>query len=497
MSVYLDGTPKTQDLIPPLTEVRTENEQANGLLKKSHKYRQLFEEVVVECLALARLGCPVILSYFSQLLVFQLALRYAGTILGDTALAGAGMGLMFSNCFGLSVIIGMANALDTLLFQVYGANPRSPLISVYVQRALLVLFLCCLPLSALWFYAGEFLRFTGQDPEVVVLAEAFIRVNLINLYLNILYEVIRKLLTCIHNLNIVSMISITLTLISPFIFKSLVHAFGIIGMSFTISIFYTVMIFVCICELLFRYRTFAGMWHAPSRAVFRHWGEFLKLGLPSSLMLFFEWGLFEVNGLASGRFGEKALDTMTICMQVLTVIYMVPLGLNIALCVRVGNGFGAKDLPAVRRAVFASIAMICFVVSVDVLLMWFTRFAVPRFFTNSAAIMEKYADVTPVIMCFHIFDGIMCICNGIIKGMGYPLYGTFFLALAYVVGVPFGWFLAFRCNLEVKGLWVGPAMGLCLADMLYILFFLRIDWNRVMHRASKRIARGTKVLEKN
>ena len=491
MSVHL--SPIDGDLIE---EPKSNHTPKSDKAQPQTAFRRHMGDIGEECLALARLGGPVVLSYFSQILVFQLALRYTGTILGDTALAGACMAFMFSHCFGVSVVIGMANALDTLLFQAYGANPRSPLISVYVQRALLVLIVCCLPISFFWFYAGKFLLLTGQDPKVVVLAEKFIRWNLINLYLNVLYEVIRKLLTCIHNLNIVSMISISLMLISPFIFKSMIHEFGIIGASLTASIFYIVMIFVCVCELLLRYRSFSGLWYGPSRAAFKHWGEFMKLGLPSSLMLFLEWGLFELNGLASGRFGEKALDTMAICMQTLTVIYMVPLGLNIALCLRVGNGFGAKDLRAVRIAILASVVMIAFIVAIDLLLLWFTRYAVPRFFTNNPIIQEKYASIILVIMCFHIFDAIMCVCNGIIKGMGYPLYGTMFLALAYLMGVPVGWWLAFKQGMEVKGLWTGPAIGLALADTLYIVFFSKVDWDRVVKRASKRIARGTTALQK-
>ncbi|KNH07484.1 multidrug and toxin extrusion protein 1-like protein [Perkinsela sp. CCAP 1560/4] len=493
MSVYLD---RMGESLQDESLSHSPADQSAEEIPKTIAVQEGIKEILKECVELARLGGPVVLSYFSQLLVFQLALGYSGTLLGDTALAGASMGLMFSNCFGSSVIIGMANALDTLLFQVYGANPRSPLISVYVQRALLVLIMCCLPLSVLWVFAGEFLLLTGQQPEVVELAKVFIRWNLVNLFLGILYEVIRKLLTCIHNLNVVSLISITLTLLSPFLFKLFIGAFGIAGSVLTISVFYVIMISVCAFDLLIRYKQFAGLWHGPSRAALRHWKEFLALGLPSSLMLFLEWGLFELNGIASGRFGEKALDTMSICMQLLTVIYMVPLGLNVALCLRVGGAFGAKDLRGARRTVFAAGLVIACVITVDALLIWATRYQVPLFFTKNAEIQQRYADVVPLIIFFHIFDAILCVCNGIIKGMGYPLYGTAFLALAYLFGVPVGWTLAFHRGMEVRGLWTGPAIGLCLAVCAYITFFLKLDWNGVIRKATARIAHNSTALDK-
>mmetsp|Transcript_86 Transcript_86/g.179 ORF Transcript_86/g.179 Transcript_86/m.179 type:complete len:505 (-) Transcript_86:67-1581(-) len=494
MSVFLDrmGDDSRQQSLESHRSLDVEKSRST----RPRGFQAIGKELAYECIQLARLGGPVVLSYFSQLLVFQFALSYCGTLLGDTALAGASMGLMFSNCFGSSVIIGMANALDTLLFQVYGANPKSPLISVYVQRALCVLTVCCIPLSVFWVFAGEFLLLTGQDPEVVELAKVFIRWNLINLLLGILYEVIRKLLTCIHNLNIVSLISITLTLISPFFFRSLIGLIGIAGSALTISIFYVLMIGVCTCDLLFRHKRFAGLWHGPSKAAFRHWKEFLALGLPSSLMLFLEWGLFELNGLASGRFGEKALDTMSICMQVLTVIYMVPLGLNVALCLRVGGAFGAKDLWGARRTVFAAVMVIAVVITIDSLLIWFTRYKVPLFYTKNPEIQRKYADITPLIIFFHIFDATLCVCNGIIKGMGYPLYGTAFLGFAYAVGVPLGWCFAFKGQMEVRGLWIGPGIGLSLASLGYVIFFLKMDWHKVVRRASARIEHGKSSLKK-
>ena len=327
----------------------------------------------------------------------------------------------------------MASALEAFLLHVFGAKS---LLSVYIQRAFFILLLCCFPLSALWFYTGEFLRFTGQDPLFVVLAEAFIRVNLINFLLNVFEEVIRRLLTCIHNRNDISMIFKALVIIIPIMFKSLIKTLGRIGMSVRMSPFYFATLFVSICEVLFRYRTFAGMSNAPLRYIC----------LPSLLIFFY-------------------LDTKTSFMQALPA--MVPIGLNIALCVRIGNAFDAKDRPTFWQPVSSSIAMLFFLVLLDFLLMWLIPVAVPHFAPNSAEIIQKYAEYTPAV-CFHIFDGIMCIYNGAVQFLGYPLYGIFFIVIVYVFAVPYGLFASFMCSFDIKSQCIGPAMGLCLADMLYI-----------------------------
>ena len=52
-----------------------------------------------------------------------------------------------------------------------------------------------------------------------------------------------------------------------------------------------------------------------SYEVFAGWGELLKLGIPSAISLFIEWGGFEVNAAMVGRMGVEQLATHSVFAQ--------------------------------------------------------------------------------------------------------------------------------------------------------------------------------------
>ena len=445
-----------------------------------------------ELFHLFRIALPICVSYFNQFAVFQIALRYAGTLLGIEALAGASMGMMYCNCFGFSFIFGMTNALDTLLFQAHGNDPKSPLIMLYIQRSVFILLLMTLPVAVLWCFAAPVLRLTGQKPEVAAMGGTYIYYNLANLPLGILYEILRKFLMCVHNLNVVVVASLILTSLSPFVFKGMIGLIGIGGCSLTISFFFFSIVTFATIYILAQKKLYQGLWHGFSWAIFHDWKQFFLLGIPSALMLLLEWGVFELNGLASGRLGVETLGTMSICMQILTLVYMLPLGVNVAVSVRVGRSLGEGNTSKAKRAVISSSVLMAIVVLLDAILLWFTRGLVPRFFSGDPRLLQLYKEIVPLLIIFHTLDSTLCLCNGTVKGMGYPKYGFYFLFGAYAFGVPLGWVLAFRLGMGFKGIWLGPLLGLVGGTVGYLIFFLRVDWSKAQKKAAERIHRGQK-----
>jgi MATE family multidrug resistance protein len=68
----------------------------------------------------------------------------------------------------------MACSLDTLCGQAFGAGQHHQL-GVYKQRAMVVLALVSVPVAVVWTYTGEILAWCGQDPEIAAGAGSYIR----------------------------------------------------------------------------------------------------------------------------------------------------------------------------------------------------------------------------------------------------------------------------------------------------------------------------------
>lgn len=65
----------------------------------------------------------------------------------------------------------------------------------------------------------------------------------------------------------------------------------------------------------------------PSKDSFNHLGDYLKKGIPLSLMIFFEWLSFEVMILMCGLLGVAAQATQTIILNTIIPVFGTVLGI--------------------------------------------------------------------------------------------------------------------------------------------------------------------------
>jgi len=446
-----------------------------------------------ELLHMAKIGVPMFISYMSQQWMWILCLHYVGQ-LGPLTLAGVALGAMFSNCSGCAVILGLMGALDTLLYQAYGADKKSCLLSVYIQRAFLLGCLSVVFIGILWQFAEPILDLAHQDPQVAKEAGTFVRWNILMMVPMILFEVFRKFLSCLEAVHAVSLCSLLVALGMPLVFGALIRL-GLIGAPLSMALGTLLQGVFCVVYV-WRTKLYVGLWYGFSRAAFADWGEFLALGIPSALMLMAEWGSQEINGMVAGTFGMMALDTMSISMNLMGCFYMAPMGFCIGVSVRMGNHLGSNDIPLAKRALYIGFAIHILIALVDILLLNTLQRRIPKFFTEKEEIEERFVRLVPYLTLFHMMDVVQALCNGVIRAMGFPKYGFAFVMLSYSIGLPFGWLCALHLGFEERGLWLGPSIGLMFGLTGFALFFWRLDWEKAAKDAKARISSGNKTVGK-
>ena len=79
--------------------------------------------------------------------------------------AAVGVGNGFINMFGMSILVGMNGAINTLVSQAAGARQFN-LCHLYLQRARTVLLICLVPVSIILFNSEYILVLIGQDKKV-------------------------------------------------------------------------------------------------------------------------------------------------------------------------------------------------------------------------------------------------------------------------------------------------------------------------------------------
>ena len=93
---------------------------------------------------------------------------------------------------------------------------------------------------------------------------------------------------------------------------------------------------------LARYRLFGGLWRIDWRKLAQLW----RLGAPIGATITIEIMVFSGSVFFMGLIGAPSLEGHAVVFQIISLAFMVPLGVSQAATVRVGHAYGARDRAA-------------------------------------------------------------------------------------------------------------------------------------------------------
>lgn len=190
----------------------------------------------------------------------------------------------------------------------------------------------------------------------------------------------------------------------------------------------------------------------------------VHLGTPSSIQLLTEVSAFSIAGLLIGRFGEIALGAHQIALTSAGVAFMIPVGICLAMTVRIGEAKGAN-----KPQDFLPIAWSGWIITAGFMIL-----SSSVFFFLSTQIANAYVDETEIISlatkllfivgAFQVFDGIQVCSSGVLRGLGDVRSTAWLGLLSYIcVGIPTGSILAFLIWDKPEGIWWGLFLALVVA----------------------------------
>ena len=207
----------------------------------------------------------------------------------------------------------------------------------------------------------------------------------------------------------------------------------------------------------------------------------LRLGVPMGISLFMEASLFIVAALLIGSLGAQAVAGHQIAINVASVAFMLPLGVAMATTVRVGRAVGAGDHEKVRYAGYIGIAMSLATQTLSCTLMALFPHAIAAAYTADAEVAAFAAQLLLLAAIFQFSDGIQVTASGALRGLKDTTAPMAITTFAYWgIGMPVGWWLAFRAGWGARGMWIGMIAGLTVAAALLSLRFARITQRRLL-----------------
>ncbi len=224
----------------------------------------------------------------------------------------------------------------------------------------------------------------------------------------------------------------------------------------------------CLAGVIVRMSAFAShrppCWlRMPSAARMR---DLLGLGVPSGSQLVVEVGAFAFCGVMMGWLGASPLAAHQIALTCASMTFMLPLGLGMALTLRLGQCHGAQQFHRLRVVATGAMALaaVCMCVTAALFLAFRQTIAGAFVGTDAADVLELAAQLLIIAGLFQLFDGIQVTALGGLRGLAdvrWPLWTT--AGCYWLISLPVAYAAAFLVGAGPVGVWFGILAGLVCA----------------------------------
>ncbi|XP_053563340.1 multidrug and toxin extrusion protein 1-like isoform X2 [Bombina bombina] len=448
--------------------------------------KQLYADNVVELKELlwfVALMIPPTLLNFSP---FIIVLAFSGH-LGKMDLDAMTLCSSFITITGISIGQGLTTACDTLVSQIYGGK-NLKLIGVIIQRAILILFLACFPCWALFVNTKSILLLLGQDPKVASLAERCVMVQIPSLPVIFYCQLQQRYLQnqgIIWPQTIICFIGNILLIILCYVFLFIVKT-GVIGASVALTITYTSELILLFLFIHLK-KLHVDTWPGWSFICLADWNSFLSLGIPSMLMLYTEWWIYDIAIFLAGHINLVELGAQAVLLELGIFLHEISYSVAMACSIKLGNYLGAGETDKAKKVAQLSFLVTAFTTLFLISILLGLRTPIVSLLTNDKEILSLVIKATPIIAIFFVADAMCALFGGIIRGTGKQTVGAIVYALGFLlinfsISIP----LMFVVKIGTRGFWIGVTAGIFFIDIFFLIYYWRINWQDLTKQAQER-----------
>ncbi|MDD3593020.1 MAG: MATE family efflux transporter [Candidatus Gastranaerophilales bacterium] len=423
--------------------------------------KAIFQEYKTYFTSLISLSLPIIAGNLGHILIGTVDVIIAAYHSTFT-LAGISLATAIFMTFLIGAI-GLTSSISPVISNLRGAKKptKKLLLSTIVYSQIVSLFFFIL-LSIVTFLIPKIGLAEGIAPYVIT----YLKITNFSIFGGILFNALKEFLQAYEIVvfpNALSIIAIFLNLILCiiFVFGGLgIPSLGIAGLAYAALIVRSLIgiILLIYCLPLIKFST---------RKYNHYIKDLLKVGLPMSFALFFEFLGFNTTAVLLGTFSALLAATHNVIITITGMIYMIPLAISNAISIKVGFSNGEKNITNVKRYTIAGIILILGYMTTMIILCSVFPSQILGLFTPDKTIVTTAIPVISIVCCFLLFDGLQCASAGALKGLKETKAIMLTMCLSYLVlGIPIGCILAFKFNIVLTGFWLGLAIALFAAGMV-------------------------------
>ncbi len=438
-----------------------------------------------------KLAYPVILGQLAQMALGLIDVAMVGSVGYKELAAGA----LVNSVVNIPLVLGIGITISvSQMVSMANGKRDGAMVSHYLYNGFILSAVTAVVIALGLEFGQNILFHMRQDPEVAQLAVPYLRLVGVSIIPMLLFMALKQFtdgLEYTKTAMIISLSAIPLNFFFNWLFifgnwgmprLELVGA-GLGTLITRIAVFIALG-FVVMRHSLFRRYIKIGkrQWHLNKKT----WKDLLYIGIPSSLQVGMESGAFAVSAILIGTIGAREQAAHQIAMTMVSLAFMIPIGLSQAGSIRISNAFGRKDWPILRLIGQSTIIIgVCYGILSGLSFAIFNHH-IPPIFNDDLEVIEIASTLILFAAIFQISDSTQGVSAGLLRGIKDVKIPTLYIFIAYwVIGLPVGSLLTFYYEWDARGIWVGFTAGLTISALLLSRRFYVITKTKNLKRLKR------------
>jgi MATE family multidrug resistance protein len=430
----------------------------------------------VEMRHIFRLGWSQSVMLFIQNSQTAALLIAVSTFGNDDDVAGVSTGMSMSAVPAIAINCGLVAAIDTLVSQEYGRDPRSLRMGHYLKAVLLELVASSILLSANAIYVmPRALPLLISNDTLIHNTTKFLSACPFFVLFFSTTRAIGKFAINQQRPKIASFAAVVTAIFAiPFYFvvlriapKAYLVEFAALALG-TTYLSQTVLILFLILRVEQTRHTLGGWeinlsWHDVVKPTLRY-------GLPSIPLVGGEMAAFNIAVIITAMLPSDQNVAFDIMSNVMVLAFCISFGVTGGSSSLLGEALGAGDAVRARRIIVAGVASMIIMVSVISIVFAFLHRVIFAAYTSSPAVLDWSTTLVPIFVVFHALDclqyvGMMYACVLGKNEMG----ALICLAGFYGISIPLGFVVVKHRGADVVGFCMAWCSGLLFLNAAYAL----------------------------
>ena len=400
---------KQTDLLPAVqTELAMNDCTANNaLIERKDSQSLSFQE---GALTVLKLSYPLIITSFCSSLSEMFTYSLAGH-LGSRSLSALGLGVMITRILSSDILFSLSSGYDTMGSQSFGKG-EAKMVGIYLYRALIIIHLIGIPTYFLILSSDHVLLMLGVTSEAAELASEYANIIIPNTILVTTYGLLNKFLIVQRIVKPQMYITAVTASLQP----CWVYLFAfVLGFDFRgIGCAY-ILTNTLNTAFTLAYIKFSGSCVNTlppfDKSVFKDWLSFLKVAVPSGVMLLLELDSYIILCIFSGSLGVAHLAANQALCNLHSFNFSIPVGIGSATCALVGNSLGNQNISQAKHFAKLSVLLNSCVVGVYIILAAIFKTSLAHFYSKNDDMREIFEASLMFVLFSDTFDttqGILC-----------------------------------------------------------------------------------------